>query len=329
MSTAEKTLQDKVKEWLVSEGYPLEFRTALEFLKQPFTVRQGSYVQCSGEGLREVDVIAYATAEEHIRIYHVIECKWSGNKPWIILTSETHQIAESACVNQTISSLLGGSITWTLAGDPEVASIGLFASPKRAGFNGRQAFSKGSDPFYAAIQSVVSKAKSIVDTYDERCDLSKALPEWGAVAFPMIVVEGGLFEAHMDSSSGDIVVQPTKHVRVHWRGSEAWSYHASVDIVSDDYICEIARARAHDTNLLLKKMRLARQNIEACWEKNSLRQLEFQRAPRGTTGLPSILRAILVRERETQSKRLQLGASPEENKITGRREGTKKRGRNG
>lgn len=270
MSNSEKSLQDTVREWLVTEGYPLEFRTALEFSKQGFSIRHGTYVKGSKEGLREVDVIAYEAAPENLRVYHVIECKWSGDKPWIVFTSETQQMAESACVNQTISSLLGGSIAWILAGDPEVGSLGLFVSPERAGFGGRQVFSKGSDVFYATVQSVVEKAKSIVDEYDERCNLGKGLPEWGAVAFPVVVVQGGLFEGYMDWASGEIVVEPRRHLRLHWRGSEAWSHHATVDVVSDDYISEYATACARDTGLLLEKMRRARKNIELCWENSSL-----------------------------------------------------------
>jgi hypothetical protein len=153
---------------------------------------------------------------------------------------------------------------------------------------------------------VVSKAKAVVDEYDARCDLREALPEWGAVAFPAVVVRGGLFEGYMDWTSGEIVVGPTKHVRVHWRGSEDWSHHASVDIVSDEYIGEYATVRAHDAVLLLDKMRRARDNIEACWESKSLRKLDFRPAPRGTTGLPIILRTILLMEQEAKANRPQL-----------------------
>ncbi len=158
-----------VRAWLTNEGYPLEFRTARQFLMCGFTVRQGSYVNApSDECPREVDVLAYKTDKsDEVRIYNVVECKWSADKPWVIFTSETHQMANSACINQTISTLFGGSIVWALAGDKELAGLDLFASPDRAGFGGRQAFSKGNDLFYTAAQSVVSKAHSLVCEYDE------------------------------------------------------------------------------------------------------------------------------------------------------------------
>lgn len=73
MSGSEHNLRDKIKEWLSSEGYPVEFQTALNFFKKGFTVRQGHYAQCS-EGPREVDILAYVTDAEHrLRVHHVIE----------------------------------------------------------------------------------------------------------------------------------------------------------------------------------------------------------------------------------------------------------------
>lgn len=149
-------------------------------------------------------------------------------------------MAESACVNQTIGSLLGRSILWVLAGEPDVTGLGLFASPDRAGFGGRQAFSKGNDAFFSAIQSVIVKSKAVVDDYDAESDLEKKLPEWGVVAFPVIVVKGTLFEAYMDRATGDTVVEEQKHIRLHWRGSDAWNLHASVDVASDDYVSAFA-----------------------------------------------------------------------------------------
>ena len=75
----------------------------MDFLKQGFSIRHGDYVKGAKEGLREVDVLAYETSIEHrLRVCYVIECKWSGDKPWIVFTSETGSMAESACVTQTI-----------------------------------------------------------------------------------------------------------------------------------------------------------------------------------------------------------------------------------
>src|SRR5271166_1922951 len=112
MDNPEKSLQARVRDWLLGEGYPLEFRAAREFRKRGFSVRQGVYAKSENESPREVDVIAYGTVPERIRVDHVIECKWPQDKPWVVLTAEGQQMAESACVNQAISSLLGRSLVW-------------------------------------------------------------------------------------------------------------------------------------------------------------------------------------------------------------------------
>jgi hypothetical protein len=311
MSDSEFNLQERVREWLAGEGYPLEFRTARDFSRAGFTVRQGTYAKYSEGSPREIDVLAYVTAGQCcLRIYHIIECKWSEDKPWVVFTSEAQPMAQSACVNQTIGSQLGQSVAWVLAGEPDVSDLGLFCCPKRPGFSGRQAFSKGNDAFYAAIQSVIAKSKSTVDRYDERCDLSKNLPQWGAVAFPIVVVKGALFEAYMDRASGDICVEERRHLRVHWRGSEVWDLHASVDIISDVHATEFASVRARESLLLLEKMKIVRENIEECWKNDSLKELKYQRAPRGTQGLPNVLRAILIKNRAKELATHKLGPGP-------------------
>ncbi len=92
VQTESDNLHDKLREWLNSEGYPLEFATANTFRRCGFATRQGSYVRDQeSENPREIDVTASIHASDGdslIRIYHVIECKWSQDKPWIVFTSD-------------------------------------------------------------------------------------------------------------------------------------------------------------------------------------------------------------------------------------------------
>jgi hypothetical protein len=295
MSEPKNTLKDRVREWLTTEGYPLEFETASAFTKCGFSVRQGRYVKCSDE-LREIDVLAYETlADPFVRVYQVIECKWSGDKPWVVFASEVASMANSACACQTLSSLLGYAIVWVLAGDTDITNLRCFTSPDRAGFSGRQAFSKNNDVFYGAIQSVIGKTKGVVDEYDLKTNLVEGLPEWAVLAFPSIVVKGALFEAYMDQT-GEIRLEERNHIRIHWTGSDVWNLHVSVDIVRDDYVAEFATIRAAETQVLLKKMRTVRKSIASCWENRSLAELVVQPASRGVANLPSVLTAIRIME---------------------------------
>lgn len=134
-ATAKSTsLLHRVSSWLASEGYPTEFRTANIFQKHGFHVTQGAYVRGDAEGLkREIDVLASITARASsgfLRISYVVECKWSTDKPWIVFTSSSTEMAPSACIAQTISSKLGEAIVWAVAGNETLQSLQTFLTPE-------------------------------------------------------------------------------------------------------------------------------------------------------------------------------------------------------
>jgi hypothetical protein len=155
----------KVENWLDTEGYPTEFRVASTFRKHGFHVDQGDYAEDRVTGSRrEIDIAASLTMKgEHSlqRVYNIVECKWSQDKPWVVFTSPTCSMAPSAIIAQTIASHLAAAVFWTLAGDTDLNQLSLFQSqPGGGGFGGRQAFSKGNDIFYTAMQGVVGNSQS-------------------------------------------------------------------------------------------------------------------------------------------------------------------------
>ena len=141
------------------KGYPTEFKAANTCRVHGFRVHQGYHVRDKKmETPREIDVVAttdHPNREHLIRVEHVLECKWSKNKPWIVFTSPNARIASAACTAQTIGNLLGSAVIWTLAGDSSLHSLDYFYTPDRLGFGGRQAFSKGADHFYSATADCV------------------------------------------------------------------------------------------------------------------------------------------------------------------------------
>jgi hypothetical protein len=181
------SLVDRVTSWLNSEGYPTEFRAANTFQKYGFHTRQATYVRGDVEGSkREIDVLASITVHASwgfLRIAYVAECKWSADKPWVVFTSPTHQMAPSACIAQTISSKLGEAILWAVAGDESLQSLHMFSTPMAGGVGGRQAFSKGNDVFYSAVQAAVSNSTSYIAEYDQGRRHKGRMPEAGVVAF--------------------------------------------------------------------------------------------------------------------------------------------------
>jgi hypothetical protein len=206
-------LPDKILEWLNKQGYPTEFQVANICDRHGFRVFQGYHVSSneSPDVPREIDVLAWAddiTDDYLIRVCHIIECKWSKD------TRRHGQLASPACVAQTIGNLLGSTILWTIAGDPDLHTLDLFSTPDRPGFSGRQVFSQGNDLFYSAMQSVVDVSMLDMAWYDKPPRRVGTLPRNAVIAFPMIVVDGQIFEAFFDEASQNMRVEPRQRVRV-------------------------------------------------------------------------------------------------------------------
>jgi len=283
----------KVSEWLNEQGYPLEFEAAATFRRAGFSVRQGAYVRTPDtEKPREIDVTACVDSSEDclIRVYHLVECKWSQTKPWIVFTS-AHGIGPAACVSQTISSDFGSAILWKEAGRKELQDLALFATPKRSGFNGRQAFSQGKDHFYDAMHSVTTLSTLRMKYYDEHRREGQ-IPESAVVAFPVIVVDGELYEAYYDESKNDVTLAGASHLRCHWKGSPAWHRHATVDIVTLDHLQEFATKRRTEVDQLISLMRLSRDEIFNCFTGGKLEEIEITDGARGTLGLHRLFREL-------------------------------------
>ena len=141
---SEGPLDEKVAAWLQKEGYPLEFDTARAFQRAGFTVLQSEYTEPRPDRpRREVDVVAHISQrnEQLLRAEHVIECKWSGDKPWVFFCGGGG-MTTAAAVTQTIASRLGEALLWKEAGNPALAALGIFRSEHTPAFGGKQAFSK-------------------------------------------------------------------------------------------------------------------------------------------------------------------------------------------
>jgi hypothetical protein len=294
-----QNLNRKIAEWLQAEGYPTEYKTANIFRKHQFSVMQGGYVESAKDTKRELDVVASMAIQDEggsgifLRASYIIECKWSKSKPWVVFTSPSTRVAPSACVAQSIGSLFGESIIWTIAGDPVLHQMGLFSTPSQAGFGGRQALSSGQDHFYSALKSVVENSYAHAHELGKRRLDPGKVPRFAEVIFPIVVVDGRLFKASFDEDINDMQLDEASYIRCHWKGAVSAVAHATVDIVTLDGLDNFVEKRATETrNLLARMMPVARQ-IAKCAEQKSLDGLTVTEGPRGTVGLPKLLRVIV------------------------------------
>ena len=104
-----QTLSKAVLDWLNEQGYPTEYKVATVCSNHGFRTFQGYHVSGSDQDtLREIDVLSIRdtpTTEYLIRVCHVIECKWSKDKPCVVLTSPHGQLGSTACVAKRLETV--------------------------------------------------------------------------------------------------------------------------------------------------------------------------------------------------------------------------------
>jgi hypothetical protein len=224
-----------------------------------------------------------------IRVAHVIECKWSRDKPWVVFTSKNQRIGSAACIAQTIGNSLGSTLLWMLAGDEQLRTLDLFETPQLAGFGGRQAFSKGVDNFFSAMKSVASLSTALVHDYDSAQRPRGQMPASAVIVLPIIVVDGLLFEAFFDESENEIRLSPSSHIRCHWRGSPDWQLLTTIDIVTLESLEDFVSIRSRDLDVLFPLLDESAAAVATCFKARSLATLKVKRASRGILGLPPLL----------------------------------------
>lgn len=294
MTDANNELAGKVRKWVNEEGYPLEYYVANTLQKNGFAIAQGDYSHLANDTPREIDVKAWTTLSPEggglIRLYNVVECKWTRNKPWVVFTSPTTLKMPSAIVAQTLGSGAGETAMWVNSGNPDLTSLTLFHSPESGGFGGRQALSSGQDKFYDALRSIIAASVATVNRYNR--EIGPSFPEACVVAFPIIVIDGDLFEAHYDAGSDDLRLERREHSRCHWRGGEHSPFSATLDIVTKEGLPEFAARRAADFKILAEALRSTFDQLRDCYNEKNPTLLTLHRGATGTSGYPALWHLI-------------------------------------
>lgn len=250
---------------------------------------------------REIDVCAMMTnrpSKERllVRAYNVVECKWAKSKPWVVFTSQNTRMMPTAVIAQTLGSYSAEAAMWANAGDKGLAKLQLFGSPEKgAGFSGRQVLTDGStDRFYDSIRSVVSASNAIVESYDMR-QQAGSFPTACVVAFPVIVIEGDLFEASYSNENMDMKLTKVRHSRCHWRGSAKSRLLTTVDIVTKDGLQEFAECRASDIKALIEILEETHLELFECYNNKDMAHLRVKSGSTGMGGRPHFLQDLINR----------------------------------
>jgi hypothetical protein len=293
------SIENKILEWLSKEGYPLEFKVANIFRANRFLTFQGQYVKDFKTDIpREIDVLAQVTShveKSFLRICYVVECKWTENKPWVIFTDQNSHIAPAACIAQSIATTTADAILWILASDKDVQELSIFRTPDRPGFNGRQAFGSQNDIVYSTLQSIMSSCYSKKRDYESYHKKPEDSLGFGVIFIPLIVIEGRLFETFYNKQTQKIDILEKDQIRLHWRGSEAWHLHSTIDIVTIESLPDYVNKLSLETDYLINKMAITFQLIMECIKQKNLDPIKSMTSvSRGVLGIPPLLKKIIM-----------------------------------
>jgi hypothetical protein len=217
-------------------------RVASTLQQNGFRVVQSEYFSDPETGeSRELDIVAYRQKEiENVlfRFSLLIECKHSTDKPWLLFTSDKRRLADRARVAQRAANSLGRNFLPKASRNADIQRLPLFLIPERPAYGVTQAFTTGKDVCYSAVTSVSKAALATVAELDERKESEKKefrilrrSSNICSVVFPIVVVEGKLFEVFLDDDS-NVVVDDIDNSTLLWRNPLVGMPHTIVNIVS-------------------------------------------------------------------------------------------------
>lgn len=295
MTTGQEKLKSRVMEWLQEEGYPLEFYTAAAFSKSNFEVTQGAHVIDKTGKARELDIIAVRsrlTNRSNFKLCRVVECKWSGDKPWVMF-KDSSTVLSSIQIANLISSKSGEALTWAMASDESITDLPIFSSSGLS-FSGRQALGK-SDLFYQAVQGVVTNSISLARQYDEIYPTEHPDKEVTVfVALPTIVVSGELFEASYQADNDEVKLESVKHSRLYWQGNEGRHSGVVIDIITKDYLSDFLNEQDWQIGRLLNEFGSYLNRLQFSFSNKTTEFLQVLDCQRGYIGTPELLERMQI-----------------------------------
>lgn len=242
MSESQEPLQDRVAKWLGSQGYPLEMTVAASLQRAGFQVFQSDYyVDPESEALREIDIVAHLQREIDellVRLTLVVECKASREKPWVLFTSSRTVLAKPASVVQRAASRIGHSLLMKLAWRKGIQVLPLFDLGKRCAYGLTQAFTSGADVTFSAAMTAGKAANAQV----KEADAAAVQGEFCEIIFPVIVVDGKLYEYYLSESCEPVIAEVKQGVLV-WRNRVVGMPHTIIHVVSlegfNDFVSQV------------------------------------------------------------------------------------------
>jgi len=235
----EGSIEQKLNQWLNTQGYPLEMTTAAFFQKRNFQVSLSDYyVDFETRETREIDITAILWSNMQspvaVQVCFRIECKQSKDKPWVVFIPETQRDFPFPPLDVFSSKAIHAF--WLDKMQDRSFSDILITTPllqvKRYGYGLTQAFTTSVDIPYRATLSAV---KASIDRVTEMENILHNHQGNGTlmccVVVPVIVIDGRLFECSIDKEQ-NTHLQEVQTSRIQWKGTNPLSTYPIVHLTT-------------------------------------------------------------------------------------------------
>ena len=229
-------LADRIINWIKNQGYPLEMIVASTLRKAGFTTSLSDYYQDpETREYREIDITAVRWSNEHkpviAQVCFRIECKRIKDKPWVVFVpdAEPNVFLPLTSISSEIFRAFIFNVFKKADYMPKLLKLPLFRSDAM-GYGVIQAFAKDNQDM--PYKALMSAGKASVARALELDKLPRPTQQFFCgIVFPVIVIDGSLFEARLDEY-GDIKVQEVVSSYIYWKGMSPWLSSPLIPIIS-------------------------------------------------------------------------------------------------
>ena len=245
------SIEEKLRTWLASQGYPLELMVARHFQRTGALVVQSDYYSDPvTQESREIDVVASWHDDIDrifVRVSVLVECKASRDKPWLLFSSPETRLAAPARVAQRAGSQLARLALREIAKNNEVQALPMFQVPDCPAYGVRQGFAEKVDVCFAAISGVAAAAAAHSKLPDSQNSLLGRL-DLLEIILPVVVTDARLFSVLLDAE-GELEINERDSGVLLWRNPVVGLPHTIVHVVRSSSLptfCEMISKSATD-----------------------------------------------------------------------------------
>ena len=244
---------DKLLNWLNEQGYPLEMAVARLCRQFGFRAIQSDYyTDPETNNQREIDVLAYKQRiidDVLARVSINFECKNSKDKPWVIFSSPDIKLAHPARIIQRAGSKLAIQFLKLLSQEKDIQDLPLFSLPQKPGYGITHAFSTWQDIPYTACMGAAKSALATASSADNAAKHQGSLFD---IIFPVVVIEGKLFECYLNDDNRPVVEEMKSGVLV-WRNPVVGMPHTIINILTLDGLSSFLQDASKSIDILFSR----------------------------------------------------------------------------